>query len=285
MTAFGSEYLHYEVGDGAGWLTIDRPDAKNAMSLEMYRGVRQAVLAADEDDEIGAVIITGVDDLFCVGGGMTAEVLFEDPDEWPGMGYVPSADGSVRGVDPGEEPIDIERDVLPFEVITAARTTVISAVNGLCIGGGFIIALASDITLASASASFRVPELLRGVPDPWMPAMLPAYLGLERAKYLMLTAQRFDAAQALGWGLVSEVVEPDGLPARTEEIVDMVLRGAPVARAVYKAQANRYLVGLDLDAVAAAASDEEKLEGFRSFAGRRPPAWIPAGRRASLGRQ
>lgn len=279
MTAFGSEHLRWEVVDGAGWLTIDRPAVKNAMSLEMYRGVGRAMAQADEDDEVGVVVITGVDDLFCIGGGMTADVLFEDPDAWPGMGYVPNADGSLRDVPDDEVAIDIEREILPFERITGARTTVIAAVNGLCLGGGFIISLSADITIAAEEATFWVPELLRGVPDPWMPAMLPAYVGLERAKYLMLTAQRFGADRALDWGLVSEVVPREELRARTEAVVDQVLQGAPTARAVYKAQANRYLVGLDLDAVAAAASEEEKLEGFRSFAERRPPAWIPEARR------
>jgi enoyl-CoA hydratase len=198
---------------------------------------------------------------------------------------VPKADGSVRDVPADEVPVDIEREILPFEAITQARTTVIAAVNGLCLGGGFLIAMAADLTVAAEEATFWVPELLRGVPDPWMPAMLPAYVGLERAKYLMLTAARFGADRALEWGLVSEVVPRAALRARTDELVDLVLRGAPTARAVYKAQANRYLVGLDLDAVAAAASEEEKLEGFRSFAERRPPAWIPEGRRDGLGRQ
>jgi enoyl-CoA hydratase/carnithine racemase len=283
--ALGSDFLHYEVRDGAGWLTIERPATKNSMSLEMYRGVRRAVEEADKDDEIGVIVITGVDELFCVGGGMTADVLFENPDDWPGMPYVPNADGSLREVSPDEVPVDIERDILPFDVIAAARTTVVSAVNGLTLGGGFIISMASDLSICSDRARFRVPELLRGVPDPWLAAMLPAYVGIERAKYLMLTAQVFDAARALEWGLVSEVVPHESLMTRTEEIVDMILRTAPVARSVYMAQANRYLVGTDLPAVAAAASEEEKLEGFRSFAERRAPAWIPPARRAGLGRQ
>ena len=283
--ALGSDHLRYEVRDGAGWLTIDRPPVKNAMSLEMYRGVRRAVEQADEDPDVHVVVITGVDDSFCVGGGMTAEVLFEDPAAWPGMDYIPAADGSVRDVDPSEEAIDIERDVLPFEVITGARTTVIASVNGLCIGGGFLIALTADITIASERATFRVPEVLRGVPDPWVPVLLPAYVGLERAKFLMLTASRIDAAQAAAWGLVSDVVPHDRLAARTEEVVDRVVRGAPVTRSVYKAQANRHLVAADPLLTATQASEDEKLEGFRAFAERRAPAWVPPARAADLGRQ
>lgn len=285
MSAFGSDHLRWAVRDGVGWLTIDRPEVKNSMSLEMYRGVGRAMSAADEDDAVGVVVITGVDRLFCVGGGMTADVLFEDPDAWPGMGYVPNADGSLRDVPDDEVAVDIEREILPFDAIRDARTTVISAVNGLCIGGGFIISLSSDISIASDDATFWIPELLRGVPDPWLPALLPAYLGLERAKYLMLTAQKFGSAKALDWGLVSEVLPRADLLARAEELAGLVLRGAPTARAVYKAQANRYLIGHDLDAVAAASSEAEKLEGFRSFAERRAPSWIPEARREELGRQ
>jgi enoyl-CoA hydratase len=277
--AFGSSFLRWETRDGAAWLTIDRVQCKNAMSLEMYRGVRRAVAAADEDPSIGVLVVTGVDDVFCVGGGMTAEVLFEDPGSWPGMGYVPTADGGTRAVDPQETPVDIEREVLPFEAVTSARVTVISSVNGLCMGGGFILALASDITLASDNAVLWTPELLRGVPDPWLPAMLPAYVGLERAKFLMMTAPRFDARQAAAWGIVSEVVPPEELRQRTAEVVDQVLQTAPVARGIYKSQANRYLAGLELDVVRAQASEEEKLEGFRAFALRRTPSWVPPARR------
>ena len=211
---------------------------------------------------------------------MTAEVLFEDPAAWPGMGYVPNADGSVRDVDPDEQAVDIERDILPFEAITAARTTVVAAVNGVCMAGGMLLALAADITIASDRASFRVPELLRGVPDPWMPVMLPAHVGLERAKYLMLTAERFDAQQAAAWGLISAVVDHAELPKRTETIVDAVLQGAPIARGIYKAQANRYLVAVE-PGVTASASEEEKLEGFRAFAEKRLAVLDPP--RASVG--
>lgn len=275
--ALGSRHLRYEIRDGAGWLTIDRPDRKNALSLEMYRGVRRAVEEADERDDVGVVVVTGVEEVFCVGGGMTAEVLFEDAASWPGMGYVPSADGSVRDVDPDEGAVDIEREILPFETITGARTTVVAAVNGVCMAGGVLLALASDITIASERAWFRIPELLRGVPDPWMPVMLPAYVGLERAKYLMLTGERFDAAAAHRWGMVSSVVSHDELLTRTESVVDAVLAGAPIARGIYKAQANRYLVPVEAG-VTASASEEEKLEGFRAFAEKRPPSWVPRGR-------
>jgi enoyl-CoA hydratase/carnithine racemase len=275
--ALGSRHLRYEIRGGAGWLTIDRPDVKNALSLEMYRGVRRAVEEADDDPAVSVVVITGVDELFCVGGGMTADVLFEDPSAWPGMGYVPNADGSVRDVDPREEAIDIERDILPFETIASARTTVIAAVNGVCMAGGMLLAMSADITVASDRASFRIPELLRGVPDPWMPVMLPAYVGLERAKYLMLTGERLDAERAAAWGLVSAVAGHEELLKRTETIVDAVLQGAPVARGIYKAQANRYLVPVE-PGVTASASEDEKLEGFRAFAEKRPPSWIPPGR-------
>lgn len=274
---FGSKFLRYRKDRGAAWLTIDRAHVRNAMSLEMYRGVRRAVESADADPEVQVTVITGVEDTFCVGGGLTAEVLFEHPSDWPGLEFVPGARAGDAEAGDADDP-DLAAHVLPFDTIIRSAKPVISAVNGLCVGGGFIIALASDITLASDNAVFRIPEVLRGVPDPWIPVRLPAYVGLERAKYLMLTAIKFGAAEALEWGLVSEVVRGD-LVGRVDEIVDLVVRGAPTARAVYKAEANRFMLAAD-PANTNRASYDERVEGFLSFAEKRPPAWIPAERAA-----
>lgn len=284
MSVFGSAFLHWDVQDGVAWLTIDRPATKNAMSLEMYRGIGRAVQAADADDDIGVVVITGVGDSFCVGGGLTAGVLFEDPESWPGMGFVPGSDGRVRELEPGEAPVDIERDVAPFDTIIAARTTIIASVNGLCAGGGFVIALAADLTIAATGATFWIPELLHGFVEPWVPVLLPARVGLERAKNLMFTAQRFGGQQAADWGLVSEAVPDADLRDRTQKLVGRVLRTAPVARSIYKAQANRHLVERDLDAVRAATSETEKREGLSAFAEQRPPNWARPGHGGLSGR-
>lgn len=282
--AFGSNFLRYEVRGGVGWLTIDRPEVKNAMSLEMYRGVGRAVEAAEADDDIHITVITGVDELFITGGGLTLETLYENPDDWVVLEGVPSRDDRSSQRPAATRSSDDNRErsseiPLPFDKILGSPKTVVSAVNGLCMGGGMLTALSSDITIASDRARFRVPEVLRGIPDAYFPMRLPPLIGMARAKYMMFTAQYVSAEQALDWGLVAEVVPHDDLHARTEELMNVILQGAPKARSVYKLQANRYFVDADPDIQARASADERK-EGMSSFAEKRAPSWVPESRRA-----
>ena len=88
------------------------------------------------------------------------------------------------------------QDILPFLAIRDSRAPVIAAVNGICQAGGLLIAMMADIAVASDRATFRVPELLRGIPDATYAAALPAHVGMAVARDLLLSARRFDAAEA-----------------------------------------------------------------------------------------
>ena len=264
--AFGSKHLRYEKRGGIGWLTLDRPEARNACTLEMYSGIAQACAVADDDPDIQLTVITGVGDVFCPGGDMRGdEHLIENPG---------SASASAHM---GNEEVDGEgqtrfRD--PFTAIQEARKLVISAVNGICQGGGFIIAMVSDLAIVSDRATFRVPELLRGVADAFICTRLPLYVGMERAKWLMFTCERLDAETAHNWGLVSEVVPHERLYQRVEEVCDLVLATGPDARADYKAQANRYMIEPDWGMFLASLQSEECREGFAAFSEKRAPSWV-----------
>lgn len=262
--ALGSRFLRYDVRDAVGWVTIDRPDARNACTLEMYAGIAAACATADADPEIHATVITGVGDVFCPGGDMRGGDRLQESGgdgEWE--------PGAVR--DAGA-PAD------PFSAIEGSRKVVIAAVNGICQGGGFIISMLSDLTIASDRATFRVPELLRGVADAFICTRLPLYVGMERAKWLMFTCETIDARRALEWGLVSDVVDHDRLHERVESVLDLVLRTGPSARSDYKAQANRLLPAPDMDMFMRSLQSPECHEGFAAFSEKRPPAWVPPGR-------
>ena len=84
----------------------------------------------------------------------------------------------------------------------------VAAVNGICQAGGLLIAMLSDIAVASDRATFRVPELLRGIPDATYAAVLPAHVGMAVARDLLLTGRRFDAAEAQRLGVISRVGAP-----------------------------------------------------------------------------
>src|SRR4029077_18293040 len=110
-----------------------------------------------------------------------------------------------------EPPGAVGPDVLPFVAIRDSRAPVIAAVNGICQAGGLLIAMLADIAVASDRATFRVPELLRGIPDATYAAVLPAHVGVAVARDLMLSARRFDAEEAVRLGVISRITPHDDL--------------------------------------------------------------------------
>jgi len=147
-------------------------------------------------------------------------------------------------------------------------------VNGMCQGGGLNMVLTSDLALASARATFRAPELLRGVADCFLGARLASRVGLARAKYLLFTAQPLTAAEALAVGLVARVVPHDELEGAVAETVGWVRQTAPGARRALKRDLNRQLPPIDFAMFAESLASDEVREGFAAFVEKRPPAWV-----------
>ena len=123
-------------------------------------------------------------------------------------------------------------DVTPFETLRQSVKPVVSAVNGLCQGGGMQIALCSDLAVVSDRATFRVPELLRGIADTYYSQMLARLIGPVRTRDLMFTGRTLTAAEAYEWGLVARVVPHDDLLQAAREVLGQCARTAPGARGV-----------------------------------------------------
>ena len=249
----GTPHLRFERRGPIGWCTIDRPEARNALTASMYFGIRKAVDLVNGDPELGALVITGTGELFAPGGEMGGR-----HDE----GEVNV--GALLGM-----------DVLPFKALRDSAAPIVSAVNGLCQGGGLMTALLSDVAVASDRATFRAPELLRGVADSWYAAVLPAHVGLARARELVLTARRIDASEAERIGLIARVVAHEELLETAEQIARRILETAPVARAQWKRMVNSRYGWIDEPTMAASIRADECAEGFRAFVEKRPPAWAP----------
>ena len=182
----GTAMLRLERSGPIAWCVIDRPEARNALTPAMYYGVKRAVHLVNSDPDLAALIITGTGDVFAPGGDLGGRS------------------------EPGESvPDHVGQDVLPFLAIRDSRAPVIAAVNGICQAGGLLIAMMADIAVVSDRATFRVPELLRGIPDATYAAALPAHVGIAVARDLLLSARRFDAAEAQRLGLISRVVPHD----------------------------------------------------------------------------
>ena len=130
------------------------------------------------------------------------------------MGDVFAPGGELRGKVEDPNPV-IEHlgtdELLPFEAVRNSTAPVVSAVNGICQGGGLLVAMLSDVAVASERATFRAPELLRGIADTGYAAYLPPHVGLANARDLLLTGRTLGAEEALRMGLVSRVVPHERL--------------------------------------------------------------------------
>jgi enoyl-CoA hydratase/carnithine racemase len=136
----------------------------------------------------------------------------------------------------------------------------------------------ADIAVASDRATFRVPELLRGIPDATYAAALPAHVGLAMARDLLLSARPFGADEALRMGLLSRVVPHEELYQAATDAANQVMRTAPTARAQVKRMLNERYGLIDYQTMFwALAHSDEPREGMRAFMEKRPPNWVPPG--------
>jgi enoyl-CoA hydratase len=134
----------------------------------------------------------------------------------------------------------------------------------------------ADIAVASDRATFRVPELLRGIPDATYAAVLPAHVGMAVARDLLLSARRFDAAEAQRMGLLARVVPHDDLRGAATDAAYQVLQTAPMARAQVKRMLHERYGLIDYQTMFwALEHSPEPREGMQAFMEHRPPAWVP----------
>ena len=145
----GTPYARFERHGSIAHCVIDRPDSRNVMTGAMYFAVRYAVDVVNRDDALAGLIITGTDPVFIPGGDLGASLV----DDW----------GTSH----------LGMDNVPFDAIRNSRKPVISAVNGICQGGGLLIAIMSDIAVASDRATFRAPSCTEASPTPDTPRISP----------------------------------------------------------------------------------------------------------------
>jgi enoyl-CoA hydratase len=255
----GSPYLHWERDDAVAWVTIDRPDRRNALTQNMYFGIRRAVDTVNRSSTLQALVLTGTGDVFAPGGDM----------------------GSQDGDPITELGEQLGASAVPFDSIRESRKPVVSMVNGMCMGGGMLIAMLSDLSIASDRAVFGAPELRRGVADAYHAAILPEHVGVAIARDMLFTGRRLDAQEALQHGVVSRVVPHTDLRAVTEQAVRDLLLSAPKARAALKRIINSRYGLIDKLTFEESLAGPEVIEGFAAFVEKRAPAWVPESMRSA----
>jgi enoyl-CoA hydratase/carnithine racemase len=237
------------------WCTLDRPPL-NLFEPTLVRAVRESfdALAADRSTRLAVVVGSGR--VFTA--GMDVRVL--------------------RDLDVGRarELITALHDAIA--AVHRAPFPVIAAVNGPCLGAGFELALACDLRVAAASASFGLPEVRVGVPSVIQAALLPPMVGPGRAAEMLLTGAPITAATALDWGLVNRVVPDDRLRPAAEELAAAILAAGPEAIRLQKELIVRWresdlptAVRHGINAFATAYATDEPLEGMSAYLEKRRP--------------
>lgn len=242
-------------------ITLNRPEVKNAMNQQMVTDLLDAFTTLRDDRSIRAVVLSGAGNTFCAGGDlkeMQGEIM-------------------TRGT--AESRMAVLDELLT--AVNRAPQVVIAKVEGAALGGGFGLVCVADIVIASATASFGLPEVRLGI----VPALISPYviarIGLNHARRLMLTGARFNGHDALVYGLANITVNPTELDNYVDSLLADIRECSPEALAACKAlifevidkhpsETTHYRANL-LDELRASESGQE---GMMAFIQKRKPNWV-----------
>jgi enoyl-CoA hydratase/carnithine racemase len=238
--------------DGVATLTLDRPAKLNAIGPVMVAELDQRLAEIDDDRNIRAVIITGSGSrAFSVGADVNAWSALEPLDMWR------------RWIREGHRVL---------ERLAHLRQPTIAAINGYAFGGGLELALATDIRVAADQATFALPETTIGTLPGWAGTRrLPEAIGVARAKQMIFSGSRIDAATAERWGLVNEVVALEALIDRCRSLAFEIAANAPVSVQLAKAIISGDEAAAEGFAGAVAAGTNDGREGIAAFREKRSP--------------
>lgn len=244
--------VEFRVDDAIGLLTLNRPDKLNALSVEMLTALESHIADIDRRQDVRVVVLAAAGErAFSVGADVNAWSALDPLDMWRWW---------VR---------DGHR---VLQRLASLRQPVIAAVQGLAFGGGLELALAADIRIASADAVFAMPEVRIGTLPGWGGTRrLPQVIGPARAKQMIFSGQRVDAATAERWGLVNEVTSAETLADRVTQLAHQIAANAPIAVQLAKSAIDHDASALEAFAGALAASAEDGMEGMAAFREKREP--------------
>ena len=268
----------YSVADRIATITLNRPDKLNAWTAQMAVEVRAALAAAESDDDVRVILLTGAGRGFCAGADMSLLQNLAASGN-PGA-HSAQVTGRSSGADlrPGV-PADFQGK---YSYFPSLRKPVIGAINGPAVGLGFVIALYCDLRFASDAARFGTAFAKRGlIAEYGMAWMLPRLIGVANALDLLLSARLVDAAEASRMGLVNGVFPADqfleGVRAYAKELATSV---SPRSMAVIKRQVYDGLLQrleeantLAEKAMVESLQSEDFKEGVAHFLAKRPPAF------------
>lgn len=251
----GSREVQVRIQDGVIVITIDRPSARNAITLAVSQGIAEALDELDERDDLAVGVLTGAGTTFCAGMDLKAFLRGERP-SLPGRG-------------------------LGGMTITAPRKPVIAAVEGYALAGGCELALACDLITAGRSAQFGIPEVRRGLVAAGggllrLPERIPTNIAME----LALTGELLSAERAAALGLVNRVVDDGQALDAALQLAHAIAANGPLATVASKRIIGEYRdwpAGERWTRQAAIVepvfNSEDAREGAGAFAEKRAPRW------------
>jgi enoyl-CoA hydratase/carnithine racemase len=263
----------YTVEDPIATITMNRPDNLNAFTTRMLAEIKHALAAAEADDRVVGIILTGAGRGFCA--GMDINAL----DAASTAGRVQSEDLSQFDASPGD-PAMGENFQVGFGYLLSIRKPLIAAINGACAGLGFCFALLCDMRFVDKSARFTTAFSQRGlIAEHGASWILPRLIGPSRALDILWSARKFDGVEADRLGLVDRLCEPGtALAKATEYLQELAKTAAPMSLMVMKQQVYRHLnTELGDSWKESIKWMDESLkrsdfrEGVRSFIEKRPP--------------
>ncbi|WP_028620708.1 enoyl-CoA hydratase/isomerase family protein [Pseudomonas sp. Ant30-3] len=256
--------LLLELHNGVLHITLNRPDSRNAMSLQMVAELRSVLVTVRDDRSVRALVIGGAGGHFCAGGDIRdmAEARAQGASAYRDLNR---AFGAL------------------LQEVQHAPQVVITVLQGAVLGGGLGLACVSDVALADHQAQFGLPETSLGLLPAQIAPFVVQRIGLTQARRLALTAARFDGIYARQIGLVHFVEhDPQALAERLDEVLAHVLCCAPEANARTKKfllasarQPSDALLDEAATGFSEAVTGAEGIEGTMAFMQKRKPGWAP----------
>jgi len=249
-----TEVVRYDVRDGIAWVTIDRPEARNALNRAVREGLFAAARRFNADDDAKVLVLTGAGDVFCAGGDL--KEMADTGLKIPPPDFLPQFGRNIEITKP-----------------------TIAAVNGPALAGGFLLAQMCDLCVAADTARFAITEVKVGRGAPWaapLPWLIPPRLAME----ILLTGDFVDAARAERIGLVNHVVPGERLREHVQALATRIAGNAPLS-----VRAAKRTVRLLAEHPLPAAFDEaeriwapvytsrDAQEGPAAFRDKRRPNW------------
>ncbi len=248
------------------YLTLDRPERRNALSRSLVTALHHAIEAAGDDGATRAIVLAGAGKTFCAGGDISE------------YAHAPDASGALE---------DGRALARLLRAMTSSPLPIVARAHGGIFGGGVGLLSASDIVAAAETATFALSEARLGI----VPAVISPYviaaIGPREAKARMLRAAPFGAETALRIGLAHEVVPDEELDVAVDRVLGDLLRCAPgalgVAKSIPAMLATADPAGLEAQTVALfgqRVTSDEGREGLRAFTEKRPAVWMKEWRRS-----